>query len=313
MLGVAAAHVLPHEEIRAVPEFVQIARDLHGPHGGRQQVEHERDASARDLRRVRESEDLLKLHAHHGRGGIGIVDGDVRAARDFEAFGRERVQLGLRFRREHGGKNGAVIQIRELVEAADAVEVRREPIFKGVEEVLFRAVREALASVHVQELDAAEKFELGGRDAERSESAFADGGDQEHGGVVAGTQIRRLAFDRERADGFHVEHTDAQRIVIPDRFPARAEEVRQGGFERGDVKREREADRRLPGESAGIRHCEIFRIAERIAHAELGGHAVGEQVFGAVAAGAPPRDAVGVGRGDDGGGVCLCVRRCAVF
>ena len=53
VLRVAAAHVLPHEEIRAVPEFVQVPRDLHGPHGGRQQVEHERDASAGDHRRMR--------------------------------------------------------------------------------------------------------------------------------------------------------------------------------------------------------------------------------------------------------------------
>ena len=197
MLRIASAHVFPHQEIRAVPEFIQIPRDLHGPHGGREQVENERNASAGDLRRMCESEDLLELHAHHGGGGVGIVDGDVRTARDLESFGRERVQRGLRFRREHGGENGAVIQRGELIETADAVEVRREPFFERVQQMLLRAVREPFAAVNVQELDAAEKFELGGGETERGEAAFADCGDEDRRRVVTGAQIGRFALDRE--------------------------------------------------------------------------------------------------------------------
>src|SRR5439155_4321342 len=60
VFGVTPAEVFPHIEVARAPKAGEVARHLDGPMGRREKVKSQRDATARDTRRVGEAEHLLE-------------------------------------------------------------------------------------------------------------------------------------------------------------------------------------------------------------------------------------------------------------
>src|SRR5262245_30553409 len=70
MSRVAGAKVLPDLRVGAIPEASEIARRLHGATVRREQLEEDRLAANADPWRIREPEELLKLHGGHDRSVV---------------------------------------------------------------------------------------------------------------------------------------------------------------------------------------------------------------------------------------------------
>src|SRR5437016_10983503 len=79
---VAAAELLPHLGIRRAPEAREIVRDLHGPLVGREQLEDQRHAAAREARRRREAEHLLDACGDGGRALRRVSNARAPSARE---------------------------------------------------------------------------------------------------------------------------------------------------------------------------------------------------------------------------------------
>lgn len=82
VLGIAAFQVFANFEIPTAPEAGQIPGDLHGAHCRGKQVQRQRHASAGNLRRIGEPEQLLQSDSQHRGIRVGIVNGDSRPAGD---------------------------------------------------------------------------------------------------------------------------------------------------------------------------------------------------------------------------------------
>ena len=94
MLRVAAAQLLPHLRIRAIPEAAQIARELDRPAVRREQREDDGFALTADARRLGQAEQLLQLHRRRHAAVVVVLERDasVRSGRRATRARRDRAR-----------------------------------------------------------------------------------------------------------------------------------------------------------------------------------------------------------------------------
>src|SRR5262245_61357757 len=71
---IAPAHFLAHLFVRTGPEAAQVARDLYGPSGGREDLERDRRFAPADPRRVGEAEEPLQPRRRDDRSVVPILE-----------------------------------------------------------------------------------------------------------------------------------------------------------------------------------------------------------------------------------------------
>ena len=114
MPGITTAHLLPHFEIRILPEPSEITRHLYRAVTWRQQLQGKRDSSIQQARCVGPSEELLQTDCQHRRFRIRVVDCYSRPRRHLDMRRGELVELRLGITAGHtvyGEKNTLLLEI----------------------------------------------------------------------------------------------------------------------------------------------------------------------------------------------------------
>ena len=131
MFRISAPHILAYEKIGFAPEGFQIGCFLYGPHGGREDIHQELDASSGESGCFFHAEKFLKTHRYCGLERIGIINPDLTAAGDSEFF-RSKIAHG----KACGDGNKSfqyhpVIQFAEIVQFFHPGHIRSQPIFQS--------------------------------------------------------------------------------------------------------------------------------------------------------------------------------------
>src|SRR5215471_14099340 len=102
MLRVAAAKLLSHLRVRAVPETSQIPRALNGPAIGCQEREDERLAPPADARRFGQTEELLQLDGRRDAAVLAVLEPHGAAAWHLQDKRRPAIEITHQVRPERG-------------------------------------------------------------------------------------------------------------------------------------------------------------------------------------------------------------------
>src|SRR5271169_2927878 len=123
MPGVAPFEFAFHIGITGAPEAREVARDLHGPSGGREQVQEDRHAPVRHARCFGKTEHLLKLDRKHGPIGCPIVERARAPTWHVKCHGRLSVETLALAMVEPPCQDAREIEAAQAGAAAYAVEI----------------------------------------------------------------------------------------------------------------------------------------------------------------------------------------------
>ena len=93
VLRVASPQLLPHLGVRPLPEAPQVARGLHRPSVGSEQLQRQRLLSRADTWSLGQAEELLQLHRRHHRSILLILQPGRAAAGKVDALRRGEVPI----------------------------------------------------------------------------------------------------------------------------------------------------------------------------------------------------------------------------
>ncbi len=136
MLGVTTAHFGPYLFVGIGPEMPQIARDLQGPPGRREQVQHDRHAAVRQEWGVGPPEHFLQFYRQNGRFAAQrrqIINLGRGAGRQVQPLG----SLLFQAPRQRPGQQGA--QGRAQIDGGK-LGTPAHPIHPGQKPVRFRFI-----------------------------------------------------------------------------------------------------------------------------------------------------------------------------
>ena len=278
MARIAALELLLHLGVGALPEALQILRDLDRPARRRQQVQRHRHAAAADARRVGEAEQFLQLHRQHRWLAGCVFEPAALPAGHGELIGCLRVERAALLVIEHGGERLRQRFASQRVEPALAFEIRRQPLLQRGQQVRVADIGQSqLRHPRAQCLDARAQPARRIAPRQRVQSAAAHRGEQ-RGQRVGWLHRHAAPLQHDGAEALLLECLHRGARLVPAQHPHAREAGGKIPLELARIERRGGQDQAVAGLVAQVQRHQPRLAEQRGLLVQAGAAAVGQRV-----------------------------------